>query len=75
MKPENRPLSPEWLRRLRDVNAENNSAKARVRREAALDLAKRFSDVSDASDCSDAWSSPFAFSYTAVSRRSWRKST
>lgn len=42
MTPENKPLSPEWLRQLRDANASNDLAKARIRREAALELAKRF---------------------------------
>lgn len=38
---ENKPLSPEWLRQLRDANA-SNPEQAKVRREAALELAKRF---------------------------------
>ena len=42
MTPENKPLSPEWLRQLRDANVLHDSEKARNRREAALELAKRF---------------------------------
>jgi hypothetical protein len=42
MTPENKPLSPEWLRQLRDANVSHDSEKARNRREAALELAKRF---------------------------------
>lgn len=42
MKPENKPLSPEWLRRLRDTNSEKDPKEAQDRREAALQLAKRF---------------------------------
>lgn len=42
MKNEKKPLSPDWLRQLRDANASNDSEKARLRREAAFDLAKRF---------------------------------
>ncbi|MDE2799014.1 MAG: hypothetical protein OXI94_10145 [Gemmatimonadota bacterium] len=42
MKPENKPLSPEWLRRLRDTNSEKGPKEAQDRREAALQLAKRF---------------------------------
>jgi len=41
MTPENKPLSPEWLRQLRDTNA-SNPEQAQARREAALELAKRF---------------------------------
>lgn len=39
---ENKPLSSEWLRQLRDANASNDLEKARIRREEALELAKRF---------------------------------
>ena len=42
MKPENKPLSPEWLRCLRDTNSEKDPEEAQDRREAALQLAKRF---------------------------------
>ena len=42
MKPENKPLSPEWLRCLRDTNSEKDPEEARDRREVALQLAKRF---------------------------------
>ena len=42
MKPENKPLSPEWLRCLRDTNSEKDPKEAQDRREAALQLAKRF---------------------------------
>ena len=42
MKPENKPLSPEWLRRLRDTNSEKDPEEAQDRRETALQLAKRF---------------------------------
>ena len=42
MKPENKPLSPEWLRRLRDTNSEKDPEETQDRREAALQLAKRF---------------------------------
>ena len=42
MKPENKPLSPEWLRGLRDTNSESDSEKAQARRKAALNLARRF---------------------------------
>ena len=42
MKPEYKPLSPEWLRRLRDANSEKGPTEAQARREAALQLANRF---------------------------------
>ena len=42
MKPENKPLSPEWLRRLRDTNSKKDPEEAQDRRESALQLAKRF---------------------------------
>ena len=41
IKPENKPLSPKWLRRLR-TNSEKDPEEAQDRREAALQLAKRF---------------------------------
>ena len=41
MKSENKPLSPEWLRRLRDANSKCGQENAQARREAALQLARR----------------------------------
>lgn len=55
MKPENKPLSPEWLRRLRDTNSEKDPEEAQDRREAALQLAKRFGLKISKSDTCQNW--------------------
>lgn len=41
MSRENRPLTPEWLRRLRDSHAREGAEKGVERRKAAVELARR----------------------------------